>query len=156
MMACKEKPKESKPDVLWIGAGKIDWAKERAEYEAKAKREKPFSTILSKHQFDNNGYYEQPIVCRIAYGSTDNACDTIFIGKQIYYVLICGSWQGCVNKSECEGYALSMEVNPKYGRQTNSKSRYYWLVYLDEMCGFRLKRLTRFDRITNAYTSFLK
>ncbi len=167
----KEKPekKMKNPDTAVITMPfamgkpiKIDWAKAKLEYEVLARREKPYSRIVSKHQFDNNGYYEDSIVCRIAYGSKDNSCDTIFIGKQVYYVLMCGTWRSSINTKtnvESEGYALSMEVDPKNGRRSmpyENRGRYYWLVYLDEMCGFRLSRLTRVDRVSNTYISYLK
>jgi hypothetical protein len=122
-------------------------------------------SFKSKHQFDNSGFYEEHIKVRLGYGKTANACDTLFIGKEVHYILACGDWHGWEaghvfksNESTDEGFALCHEVNPKNGRDAfkSAKKDWYWFLYLDDMCGKKLYRVTHVNYKLNQYISYLK
>lgn len=123
-------------------------------------------SFKSKHRFSNDGYDdEQTIKIRLGYGRNTNSCDTLFIGKEVHYVLACGDWHGWTkdekrpkNASNSDGFCLAQETNPKNGRQSFKpiNKDWYWLIYLDDMCGHKLLRLTHQNFKTNQYTAYIK
>lgn len=121
-------------------------------------------TFHCKHRFTNSGFDdEETITIKLRYGH-HGACDTLFIGKSIHYVLVCGSWSGWAkwdkkpkDASKSDGYCLTQEVNPKNGRRIMpNKSEWFWFIYLDDMCGHKLYRVTYMNLKTNQYIAYIK
>jgi len=119
-----------------------------------------------KHRFTNTGFDDENIfVVKLRYGNNSNSPDTLWIGKERHFILCCGDWHGWtkrnkipVNASKSDGYALCQDTDPKNGRAIGRpvNKDWYWMIYLDDICGHKLYRVTHVNFKTNQYIAYLK